>query len=196
MHGTILVLFKRYVTATYDLAHWARFLQAAGVHEDAYEMQAVYPDAELMALAQAVMAHAQCSMGELQERFGEFLVPDLLQHYRDRIRPEWRTLDILEHTEYHMHRPVRAEAPGINPPVLHAERVSATQVRVQCRSERRMGQLAVGMVRGMIRYFGEQDTLVLTARVLDDGAHVEMLVERVMTPDHLPAAVEEEQDVG
>lgn len=37
--------------------------------------------------------------GELPEKFGEYLVPDIMYRYQKLLRPEWKTLDMREHTE-------------------------------------------------------------------------------------------------
>ena len=47
--------------------------------------------------------------GELHEKFGEYLVPDLMYMYQKLVRPEWKTLDMIEHTELTMHKKVREE---------------------------------------------------------------------------------------
>lgn len=122
---------------------------------------------------------------ELQERFGEFLVPDLPFMYRKLMDPSWDTLAMLEHVETQMHGAVRRDLRGSTPPVLHVERFSPNTVRVQYVSKRRMGALAVGIVRGLAHHFGEHDQLRIAPTTREDGDHVdhvdhvEILVERV-----------------
>ena len=78
-----------------------------------------------------------------------------------------------------MHGAVRRDLRGSTPPVLHVERFSPDTGRVQYVSKRQMGALAVGIIRGVARHFGEHDQLRITPTTREDGAHVEILVERV-----------------
>lgn len=179
MHGSILLLLKRYVTKHYDFATWHRLIELSGLTETDFEMNQVYPDEHVYRLVGTAAAHVGISAEELQEKFGEFLVPDLLFMYRKLVQPEWRTLDFLEHVEERMHGAVRREMKGSTPPVLTVERLSPDQVRVRYASKRRMGALAVGIIRGIIRHFGEDDELAVRPVTQEDRDHVEILVERV-----------------
>ncbi len=179
MHGTILVLLKRYVTHTYDFAAWHRLVELSGLPETDFETMHVYPDAHLYKLLTTAAEQIGLPAEELLEKFGEFLVPDLLFMYRKLLDPAWHTLDMLEHVEERMHGAVRRDMHGASPPVLHVERLSPTTVRVHYVSPRRMSALAVGIVRGLARYYGEEDHLRITPRAYDDGDRVEILVERV-----------------
>jgi hypothetical protein len=58
----------------------------------------------------------------LQE-FGEFTVPALLGMYSHLIKPEWRTLDVIEHAES-VHGAVRLQERGAAPPYLSTRRVN------------------------------------------------------------------------
>lgn len=37
--------------------------------------------------------------GELSEKVGEYLVPDIMHVYQKLLRPEWKTRDMQEYTE-------------------------------------------------------------------------------------------------
>ena len=179
MHGTILVLLKRYVTHAYDFAVWHRLVALSGLTETEFETQHVYPDAHLYKLLGTAAEHVGIPAEELLEKFGEFLVPDLLFMYRKLLDPAWHTLDLIEHVEERMHGAVRRDMRGASPPVLRVERLSPTVVRIQYVSPRRMSALAVGIVRGLARHYGEEDDLRITPHTHDDGNRVEILVEWV-----------------
>lgn len=182
MHGSIFQLLRRYVLHHYDFATWHRFIEAAHLTEHDFDREQVYPDEHLYRLIGVAATHAGLEPNALQEQFGEFLVPDLVFAYRKLIDPSWRTLDFLEHTERVMHDQVRRDVPGAQPPVLHAERLSPTQVRVRYISARHMGALAVGIIRGIARYFGEEHTLRVTPTSAENGQEVEILVEVLGLP--------------
>jgi hypothetical protein len=62
------------------------------------------------------------------EDFGDFIAPDLLDMYWGAISPEWRTLDVLEHTETTIHTVVRQDHQGSTPPYLQATRTGENEV--------------------------------------------------------------------
>lgn len=133
MHGTILLLLKRYVQTQYDHSAWVNLLGLAGLGGASFDHKTVYPDENLYALVDRAAEATGVSAGELHERFGEYLVPDLMYMYQKLVDPAWRTLDLLEHT---MHRQVRREHA---PPVLAVKRLSANEVQIGYVSARRMG---------------------------------------------------------
>ena len=176
MHGTIFSLLKRYVQTQYDHAAWVRLVEAAGLASADFSHKEVYPDEHLYALIGQAAETAGLSARELHEKFGEYLVPDLMYMYQRFVQPEWRTLDMLEHTEHSMHDQVRREHPENSPPVLHVQRLSPHEVLIDYLSPRRMGGLAVGIVRGLATYFDEGDRIEVLPITSEDGQRVQIRV--------------------
>ena len=114
-----------------------------------------YPDADAVALLQAVADAKGEPLGETVTRFGEFLAPHLVKVAGPLVDPAWRTLDLVEHTEQLIHAMVRVEKPGAEPPVLEAVRIGPEELHLVYSSRRRLCLLASGMVRGLARHFGE-----------------------------------------
>ena len=119
------------------------------------------------------------SADELHEKFGEYLVPDLMYMYQRLLQPHWGTLDMLEHTESTMHRQVRTEHVENAPPVLHVTRVSPDELFIDYVSKRRMGALAVGIVRGVAKYYDEADLIQVEPTTSENGEQVRIRVRRV-----------------
>jgi predicted hydrocarbon binding protein len=109
----------------------------------------------MAALTAAIARRVGVSDQELLERFGEQITPTLMARYHQYFKPAWKTLDVIEHTEEHIHRAVRVRDPGAAPPELEARRVSPGEVVVIYRSRRRMCGFARGIARGVARHFGE-----------------------------------------
>jgi len=114
-----------------------------------------YPDADAVALLQAVADAKGEPLGETVTRFGEFLAPHLVKVAGPLVDPAWRTLDLVEHTEQLIHAMVRVEKPGAEPPVLEAVRIGPDELHLVYSSRRRLCLLASGLVRGLARHFGE-----------------------------------------
>jgi hypothetical protein len=156
MHGTIFTELEKFVGAQLGPDAWSRLKADAGLApERSYDIFATYPDEELTALVAAASDTTGLPVQTLLEAFGEFVAPDLLDMYWGAIAPEWRTLDVIEHTESTIHTVVRLDHQGATPPYLHATRTSANEVTVVYTSPRRMCAVARGITRGIAKHYGE-----------------------------------------
>jgi Haem-NO-binding len=178
MHGVIFFALQKYVTVRYGDAAWNATRGAAGVHGRTYLASQAYPDAELVALVTEAAQHAQTSVPVVLEDFGAFMAPSLLHTYRAHLKPQWRTLDVLAHTEATMHKAVRGQDPSADPPYLSCERTSPTEVVITYTSQRRLCAVAKGMVRGVAEHFDERVVLAERTCMLS-GASCCTLVVRM-----------------
>ncbi|TGE24701.1 hypothetical protein E5K00_05675 [Hymenobacter aquaticus] len=178
MHGSIINLLKRFVQLQYDHSTWLRLVELSGLSNADFDMNTVYPDAHIFALVGQAAEMTGIPAAQLQEKFGEFLVPDLMLVYKRYVQPEWGTLEMIEHTEEAMHGAVRRDAPGTRPPVLHVRRQSAKELEVTYESERRMGALAVGIIRGLAAYFDETEDIEVTPLTSEDEERVVIRVRQ------------------
>ena len=178
MHGTILTLLKRYVQTQYDHSTWVKLVEVSGLDHVEFDHKSVYPDEHIYALVGHAAEMTGLPAGELHEKFGEYLVPDLMYMYQKLLRPEWKTLDMLEHTEHTMHRQVRREHADNAPPVLAVQRLGPDELVIDYVSPRRMSGLAVGIVRGLAAYFDEADRIDVLPTTSDEGERVRIHVRR------------------
>jgi hypothetical protein len=89
----------------------------------------------------------------LLEDFGEFIAPDLLSTYELLLDGRWGLLDFLLQTEHVIHRAVRLQNPGAEPPVLRAERLGPHEVAIVYGSARKMCSVAKGLIRGAATHY-------------------------------------------
>ena len=178
MHGSIITLLKRYVQTQYDHSTWVKLVELSGLEEVSFDHKTVYPDEHMYALVGHAAEMTGMSAGELHEKFGEYLVPDLMYMYQRLVRPEWKTLDMIEHTELTMHKQVRLEHDQSIPPVLNVTRLGENELVIDYVSARRMGGLAVGIVRGLATYFDESDLIDVQPTTTEDGERVRIHVRR------------------
>jgi predicted hydrocarbon binding protein len=160
VHGVILSELQKYVDARHGSAAWPSLLRDAGLGTKLFSPFQTYPDAEVMAIVAAASRVTGKPVGIILEDFGEFMAPDLLALYRALIKPEWRTLDLLEHTEVTIHRVVRARSPEAKPPELKVARIRENEVVINYASPRKLCAVAKGIVRGIARHFGERISLI------------------------------------
>jgi len=158
MHGRILWQFRDFFQARHSTVAWGTLLKAAGLEDRVYLAQA-YPDTEILSLLQAAEKMTGIPASVLLQDFGEFSVPALLGMYSYLIKPEWRTLDVIEHAEKVAHGAVRQQQVGAAPPFLRVRRVNSHTVILAYNSPRKMCAFAVGVGMGLGKHFGE-DILV------------------------------------
>ena len=178
MHGTIFTLLKRYVQTQYDHSTWVRLMELSGLDNVVFDHKTVYPDDHMYALVGHAAEMTGLSAGELHEKFGEYLVPDLLYMYQKLLKPEWKTLDMLEHTELTVHKQVRQEHTENSPPVLDVSRLGPDELMIDYVSPRRMSGLAVGIVRGLASYYDEAERIDVMPTTSEDGERVRIHVRR------------------
>ena len=143
-----------------------------------FNHKTVYPDEHIYALVGHAAEMTGLSAGELHEKFGEYLVPDLMYMYQKLLKPEWKTLDMLENTELTMHNKVREEHSENSPPVLKVSRLGPNELMIDYVSPRRMGGLAVGIVRGLAVCYDEADVIDVMPTTSEDGERVRIHVRR------------------
>ncbi|ALI98941.1 heme NO-binding domain-containing protein [Rufibacter tibetensis] len=177
MHGSIFVLLKRFVESKYDYSTWIKLLEAAEVTHNTYQMHNMYPTSELFAIVQKASAATGIAAHDLMEAFGEFLVPDLLLVYKKYIDPKWRTYEMLLNTEASMHGAVKKEDNRTTPPVLLVTPKGPNQLIVDYYSKRRMAGVAVGIIKGIAKYYQESEQVQVTRLTPIDAERVQIQVK-------------------
>ena len=177
MHGSIFVLLRRFVENTNDHSTWIKLLVEAGVDHTAYQMQEMYPTHEIFAIVGSLAESTGQSTFDLMEQFGEFIVPDLMLIYSKYLRPEWRTYEMLLNTEEAMHGAVRREDSRIIPPKLLVTKRGERQLVIDYHSKRRMAGVAMGIIKGIAKYFDESKTVDIMQLTPVDAERVQIKVE-------------------
>ena len=98
--------------------------------------------------------------------FGAFIVPSLLSLYKPLVKKDWKTLDLIEHTEETIHKVVRLQNPGAAPPALIVKRLSPREVVITYTSQRKMCGIAKGIAKGIAAHFHEKITIGETTCML------------------------------
>lgn len=169
MHGVIFSELRRYAEDRLGPKSWQQLLGDAGLGPRIYLAVKAYPDAEAVALVVAAAERAGLPVPTVLEDFGTFITPTLLSMYQSLIKPGWRTLDVLEHTEQTIHTVVRRRNPGAAPAVLNCRRDSPDTLLLTYTSERRLCPLAIGIIKGLAAHFGDHIDIQET-QCMHDGA--------------------------
>jgi len=157
IHGSMFFLLNQFVVRNYGNDTWLQLTEAAGAGEAPHDIHKNYPAAEMFSILSAASKLTHLSENDLKQKFGEYLVPPLLGMYKQHINPDWKTFEMLENTELVMHKAVRKQENQASPPVLNVSRVHDKLLIIEYFSKRRMASLAVGIINGIAKYYGESD---------------------------------------
>ena len=157
MHGLIANQLRTFVVTHQSRDAWTAAVRTAGsrLSEDPISLSAHPADEDIIAVVVALAAASGVTVAAMLEDFGAFLAGGLLRVYSPLVPSDWRTLDVVEHAEKHIHTAVRLRDANAGPPYLKATRVSPLEVHVVYTSPRRLCKLAEGIVRGLSMHFGE-----------------------------------------
>jgi hypothetical protein len=159
MHGIIHLELHNFVKSQYGEEALKKLIERAQPSTQVLTPLQSYPDSDIVAMVVAAAEMTGKSATTLLEAFGEFLVPTYVSLYGSLLKPTWRTLDVIEHTEQTIHRVVRRRQPGALPPRLRTVRVGPKMVILTYDSPRRLCAVARGIARGVAARFAEVLTI-------------------------------------
>jgi predicted hydrocarbon binding protein len=160
MHGIVFTEFQHYIERGSHDGRWHDVLHGANLDRRVYVSIRHYPDKEFSDILGAASRALHRPVDEIVEEFGAFIAPDLLGMYAMLIKPEWRTLDVIEHTEAVIHSVVRVNQVGASPPQLKSRRVAPDEIEMIYDSPRKLCRLAKGIIRGIAAHFDERIEIV------------------------------------
>ena len=151
----IFVELQKFVGEVAGAQVWRAALELAGLGRRLYLPISSYPDAELARLFTRLATLTRRPEANLIDAFGEKLARGLLGAHASLLKPDWRTLDLLENVEDTIHATARARDAKAPPPELKCTRVSPSEVEIVYASQRRLCALAKGLARGIASHYGE-----------------------------------------
>lgn len=170
MHGMVFQQLQQFVTKTKNYATWKKILTETGLEGKLFIPTQIYPDEEMKKLITSFAAVENLTSEELLTDFGLFLSQGLLTLYTHSIQPEWKTLDLIEHTENTMHKAVRFNDKNAAPPALICQRVSTNKVVITYNSDRKMVELGIGIMKGIALHYGEKISIRVNEK--EDGGKI------------------------
>lgn len=175
MHGALFCQLELFVIQTYGRAAWSLLLGRSDMPGRCFQADTHYPDEEMLRLIETASAITAQPAADIEEAFGFFLAPTLLNMHVGLISARWRTLDILLNTEHLMHTEVRKQDPLAAPPRLLILQVGENKLQLDYRSPRKLGAIAKGIVRGIAAHFGE--TVHIAERIDPIEGHRQMVID-------------------
>lgn len=155
MHGLIFHELRSYVNQTASVGTWSTITDNAGLKGKMYLQVQIYPDHEFETLIEEGQKVIGISREDLLIAFGKYIMPKLLRIFGQVILPEWKLMDVLEHTENVIHKAVRQYDKNAHPPYLECKRVGANEVKVYYNSPRNMLGFGKGLILGLSNHYKE-----------------------------------------
>src|SRR5688572_1849446 len=177
VHGSMFFLLKKFIDDNYGDGTWLKLNQAAGITVPDYDIHKNYPASQMFSLIGAAADHSGFTENKLREKFGEHLVPDLLNIYKAYINPSWKTFEMLENTELVMHKAVRKQENKANPPVLNVSRVHDKLLIIDYYSKRKLASLAIGIIKGIAKFYNESEKINVIPMSSENDERVQIRIE-------------------
>lgn len=177
IHGSIFILLQKFVESKYGEDSWVKLNETAKTEQQKYSVHENYSLSKMTSLIRAATNLTGLSESDLKEKLGEHLLPDLLNMYKSYLNPTWKTFELLENTERVMHKAVRQEDSKANPPILNVTRVSDRFLIIDYYSKRKMASLAIGIIKGIAKYYHESDKISIIPTTNPNDERVQIKVE-------------------
>lgn len=178
MHGMIFAELQRYAEAKHGRGTWDALLRNANLENHVYLAVQEYPDHEIISLVMAACAMTGLPVSAVLDDFGQFIVPSLMRMYGYLLKPEWRAIDVIDHTEGRIHAVVRVKDPLAKPPKLKTHRLSTDEVLLVYTSPRQMCGLAIGIGKGLGQHFSEKIIVNQTMCMHEGATRCEILFRK------------------
>ena len=179
MHGMVFAELRNYGETKHGKGTWDALLRNAGLQGKTYLPVQDYPDMELVAMVKAASSMTGLPVDNILEGFGEFIVPALLKMFGHLLLAEWRTIDVIDHTEGTVHTAVRVRNAGAKPPKLQTVRRGPDEVVLVYTSPRQMCAFAIGIGKGLAQHFGEHVIATQTSCMHQGASRCEIVFRKV-----------------
>lgn len=178
MHGVVFSELQKFVVSKHAHAGWKAVTEKAELAHKVYLAAGQYPDSEIVSLVTAASAITGQEPSQIVEAFGEFIVPSLLKMYGHLLKPDWKSLDVIEHTEGTVHTVVRTSDKDALPPKLRTRRAGPDAVVLVYDSPRKLCALAIGIGKGLARHFKETLSISQTQCILKGDPYCEIVYRK------------------
>ncbi|GAB3736583.1 heme NO-binding domain-containing protein [Silanimonas algicola] len=156
MLGIVFTEFMEMVEERFSPETLERIIdKAAPANQGAYTAVGYYPHEEIVALVGALAEQTGMSAGTLVQAFGEHLFGRFTEGYASLIDGRRGTIDLLCQLDGDIHVAVRKLYPEARLPRFHVVSQGDGELRLAYESPRGMEDLALGLIKGAIRHFGE-----------------------------------------
>ncbi|SOE21726.1 Haem-NO-binding [Spirosomataceae bacterium TFI 002] len=146
--------------------------------EGIYSAVGTYSHTEMVTLVTNLHEKTDIPLPILLETFGEYLFGSLQRAYGGLFSEITSGIELLNSIEHHIHVQVKKLYPDAELPTFKVLEKSDQRIVMEYYSERKMGDLAVGLIKGCMKHFNENVT-VEKEMLSEDGKSVKFTVTMV-----------------
>lgn len=169
MKGIVFTEFLEFSEQTFGLAKVDRAIVESNLPSGgSYTSVGTYDHRELKTILSHLSQETGIPVGDLLRNFGQHLFGVLARSYRQLIADAVDSFSLLERIENEIHVEVLKLYPDAQLPRFAHDRIGNDQMVLVYRSERALGDLAEGLLRGCFDHFS--DIVRIERSDLSDGA--------------------------
>jgi len=160
MHGAIVSNFKRYLDEFLGEDAWSEVIDGAGLKGKTYLPVALYPDSEMEALLAAAEFASGLRRDDLLADFGEWVMAPMMDMYHAMVPAGSDALGFMLNLQQVHERILHLKDPSARAPAIHIARCGDDLVEICYASQRNMGAMIPGAVKGLAAWFEEEVALL------------------------------------
>ena len=168
----ILDEMRQFVADRYGFKAWVETLRRSGREATMhYELDEVYPDAEVGLLAANAALVVGTPLPALLEAFGEAMLPDMVRVYSYLVDPGWTYADFVTHLEPLLVQALQVHTAGATQAKLGVRRTAPDSLEVVYESQMHACAAVHGVLVAAAREYGAKATVEQTQCVLKGAPH-------------------------
>ena len=142
-----------------------------------YTSIGTYSHHEMVILIENLYKKTNIEISILLEGFGEYLFSSLYKSYHSMFSNLHCAFDMLKSVEHYIHVEVKKLYPDAELPTFQVKQLNDKTLVMDYSSDRSMGDLAVGLIKGCLKQFGE--SAVISKELLSaDGSKVRFTITK------------------
>lgn len=177
MKGIFFVQLQQYIAEHSEPDQWRQILQQADIFErKLYFSTHQYDDEEFFRIIKEAVRILGMSPEKFLNEFGTYVSGNFLKLWQPVIKPEWKTLDLLQHVQEFNFNLLQA---GDNPAMsgkFVSKRVDPHTVNIEYSSPRKMCPFFKGLVKGISEIYQENIDIQETNCALKGHPHCHYVV--------------------
>ena len=141
-----------------------------------YTAVGTYPHSEIVEMVVSYSKHKQIEVGAALKFFGRYLFDVFYNSYSDFFDPNHTAFDFLESIDNYIHIEVAKLYPDAQLPKFTTERQEPDTLVMVYDSERKMSDLAYGLIERTLEHFKEEKTIEVE-HIESDGSKVKFTIK-------------------
>lgn len=178
MKGVVFVALSEMIQNNYGYRTWNEIIDQSNLEsEGVYTTTESYNDEEAVKLLQVISQKLNKRSSDVLKLFGLYLIKFFNRRYPQFFESKNLT-DFLLSIESIIHVEIKKISPGCAPPNIKAKVIDDETLVVYYSSSRKLCSLAIGLIKGSSKIFGEKIDIEHGICMHDGNDHCELIVRK------------------